>query len=713
MSDVVVIGSGIGGLAGAIGCAAAGHRVLVLEGAAEAGGKLGRARVEGVEIDTGPSVLTLPHVFDELLALAGAPPLSTERPARWFRYQFPDGAVVEIGNGLAGALEGVRASLGRKAAGQLERYLERARIAWEIAAPRFVFGEAPGLKALASASPRELLAIRPFTTLWQTIEEAIDDPRLRAILARFATYAGSDARRAPAVLSTIAWVELGLGGFGVSGGMYRLSERLVAAARGLGVEFRFGAPVESILVERGAARGVRLRGGATIHSAAVLCNAEPSVALGALLPRELRQEVPGERSWSGRCAVLRVTMQERAAHEVRFPRDYLRELDDLSSGREPAEPAVYLCAPRVAHAVAGPDPRSELLFAMTNSPAGSADAPWSRSLGEEARVVWERGPGTLARRFPGSEGALYGLASHSWRTAFQRPRNRVAQVRGLYLAGGSAHPGAGLPLAASSGLRAAEALLADLRPRRALWAAVAVALAATSTAVPGAAVAATVGASQASGSAAGAAETAGRLLARAETAPHAAQEALRIATTAAADPRAKLIAAEAAFRSAESAPASLRLAYLEEAAAWARSGVAAAPRSAEAHFWLAVSLASASRERGLFALLEAAGEVRAQLHQALDLDPHSANVLSALCALYHRAPGWPLSFGDDDRARGYCTRALLADPRSWEAHLVLAEVAHSRDEAIPHLAAILAGPLDARLPLTHARYRREAHERLR
>ena len=466
MSDVLVIGAGVGGLAGAIECAARGHRVVVLESAGEPGGKLGRARVEGLEFDTGPSVLTLPGVFDELLAKASAPPLELVRPERWFRYRFPDGTVVEIGNGLQGALDGVAASLGPRAASQLASYLERARVAWEIAAPRFVFGEAPGLRALASASPRELAAIRPFTTLWQTIEEAIDDPRLQAILARFATYAGSDVRRAPAVLSTIAWVELGLGGFGVRGGMYRLAERLVSAAQGLGVEVRCGAAVEEILVERGAVRGVRLRSGETLSAAAVLCNAEPSQALGSLLPPALRRASAGEPSWSGRCAVLRVEARARPAHEVQFPADYLREMDDLSAGREPEGPALYLCAPRVAHGAEVFADGSEAVFAMTNAPAGSADVAWTRPIGEEARVLWERGPRALGLRFPGSEGALYGLASHSWRTAFQRPKNRVAHVRGLYLAGGGAHPGAGLPLAASSGQRAAEALCEDLRPRR-------------------------------------------------------------------------------------------------------------------------------------------------------------------------------------------------------------------------------------------------------
>ncbi len=713
MSDVIVVGAGVGGLAGAICCAAQGHKVLVLESGAEPGGKLGRVTVAGVELDTGPSVLTLPGVFDELLALAGEPPLETVRPLHWFRYRFADGLVIEVGHGLRATLEGVRAALGAGPAGQLERFLEKMRAAWEVAAPRFVFGDAPTLRTLATARPDQLRKIHPFTTLWELICAEVEEPHLRMVLARFATYAGSDARRAPAVLGTIAWVELGLGGYGVGGGMYRLSERLVQAARKLGVELRSGARVAQIRVERGRATGVQLESGAFLPSDAVLCNSEARAALGSLLPKPLRRTLSGEPSFSGRCLVLRTERAERPAHEVIFPSRYLGELEDLSAGREPRDPAIYLCAPEQAHLAPGWD-QDEPLFAMTNAPAGAADDPgWAervrvtllerRVIAPSARLVWQRGPGALAARFPESGGALYGLASHSWRTAFQRPANRVPHLRGLYLAGGSAHPGAGLPLVAASGKRAALALCQDLGKGhlgKRLTAAVGLAL--LLLALP----------ARASPSRSGNLALAMRMVARTEVEPAAARTALNLLRDD-PEPEARVVEAEAAFHLAVERD---QHSFFVEALRRSRLAVEVAPRSGAARLWLALSLAREASSRGLLALLFAAQEVRSALLESAALEADSptgvsALTLSALCGLYHRAPGSPFSFGDDELSSGYCQRALEKDPRSWEAHQVLAERALTRGDLVvlrEHLDAIFSGPLDPRAPLTHARYRREA-----
>lgn len=712
MSDVIVIGAGVGGLAGAISCAARGHRVHLLESASEAGGKLGRASAEGVQFDTGPSVLTLPQVFDELLLLADEPPLETVRPSRWFKYSFADGMTIEVGHGLRETLDGVRAALGTGPAAQLERFLEQMRVTWEVAAPRFVFGDAPTLGTLASARPSELRRIHPFSTLWELICAQVQEPHLRMLLARFGTYAGSDARRAPAVLGTIAWVELGLGGFGVRSGMYRLGERLIRAARKLGVSIRFGAPVKQIRVERGRAVGVVLESGEALACDAVLCNAEAKAALGPLLPKPLRRTLPGEPSFSGRCLVLRSPRVSRPAHEVIFPANYLGELEDLSAGREPRDPAIYLSAPEVAQLARGWE-EDEPLFAMTNAPAGSADeAAWAErvrsslvargAVGPGARVVWQRGPAALAARFPLSDGALYGLASHSWRTAFQRPANRVPHLRGLYLAGGSAHPGAGLPLVAASGKRAAAALCQDLEKQgRKLATALAVLLALL--ALPSQA-AQTVGRKNLL--------LAMRLVERTEVEPQAARTALNLLHDE-PDPEARVVEAEAAFHLAEERD---EHPLFVEALRLARLAAAAAPRSGKARLWLALSLAREAHDRGLVALLFAAPEVRAALLESAALEADlpggvSALTLSALCGLYHRAPGRPFSFGDDELSAGYCQRALDKDPRSWEAHEVLAERARSCGDLGAlrlHVAAIYSGPLDERTPLTHARYRREA-----
>lgn len=739
MSEVVVIGAGVGGLSAAIACAARGHRVRLVEAAPGPGGKAGRVRVEGATLDTGPSVLTLPEIFDAVLALAGEPPLEVTRPARFARYRFADGAALETGRSPEELVASTRGALGARAAAELERFLEGARSAWEVAAPRFVLAEAPTLRSLLCARPWELRAIRPFSSLWDWISRDVRDERLRALLARFATYAGSDARRAPAVLGSIAWVELGLGGFGVRGGIHRLVDRLAAAALRLGVELRYGAPVAGVEVARGQVRGVALRGGERLDAEAVICNAEARLLFEALLPAGLRRAVAGEPSYSGDCLLLRAPRAERPAHDVLLPARYLDELEALARGQAPADPTVTVCAPRVAHEAPSWE-GADALFCMVNAPAegegrdrtraGFAAAVRARLATAgiapaDAPAIWQRDAGELSRRFPGSAGSLYGSASHSWRAAFLRPPNRVASVRGLYLASGSAHPGAGLPLVASSGLRAAEALDRDLarsprpRPRAA---AVASALA-CALFTPGPAPAAPLAAASTPSealprppAAPPAAARAAVLLARAETSPAAAREALRLVGDG-REPDELLAAAEAAFRLASAAEPEVRRAAFEEAIARSRLAATLAPRAGGAWFWLAISLSADARERGLLRLWRVAPEVRDSLERAARLDPgyeHGAP-LAGLCALYHRAPGPPFSFGDEARARRACLGALREDSTSWEAHLVLAEQAREaghRALARTHLHAILDGPTDERLPRTQARYREDARNLL-
>jgi len=114
------------------------------------------------------------------------------------------------------------------------------------------------------------------------------------------------------------------------------------------------------------------------------------------------------------------------------------------------------------------------LFVMANAPSTDNEQDYSnlraavlktmqqRGLcsGEDA-VVWERSPWDLSRQFPDTGGNIYGMASHGWGAAFQRPSNRVPGVAGLYMASGSSHPGGGVPLAMQSGLLASDLLCED------------------------------------------------------------------------------------------------------------------------------------------------------------------------------------------------------------------------------------------------------------
>lgn len=483
--DAIVVGAGAGGLSSAITLAAHGRRVLVIEARAEPGGKAGAAEVDGVTFDTGPSVLTLPRVFQELIASAGLDPaaeLQLRSSSPSFRYLYPDGVGVDVHHQLDDTLASVSAALGRPAARELDAFMRYAARIWDAAAPVFVFGPAPNVSGILGRGLAALSAVSkidPFNDMQTAIRKRVTSPHLRMLLSRYATYNGSDVRRAPATLNCIAHVELALGGWGVEGGIGALVKALVRAAEHLGVTFRYGEPVRELLLEGRAVRGLRTSCG-RYTAPTVVMNADVAHVVGDLIPEGTRHGVrtSDAPSMSGYNLVLRARRRHRTPHTVLFPQDYEAEFVDIfDRDRPPTDPTVYLCAQEVCHGRRGWQDH-EPLFVMANAPPEPAAGERPHEVWRELRttvvgrllraglidaddeVVWERTPGDLARQFPGSRGAIYGASSNGMTAAFQRPDNVVANLPGLYLASGSAHPGGGLPLAAQSGCEAAKAALA-------------------------------------------------------------------------------------------------------------------------------------------------------------------------------------------------------------------------------------------------------------
>lgn len=488
---VAVVGAGFGGLAASIELATAGCDVEVVELAGQVGGKAGTARVDGAEFDTGPSLLTLPDVPARLFALAGedmGQHVTLRRLSPAFRYHFPDGARLDVHDDLETTLHETTLQFGSQAAVELRAFADYAMQIWRASAPAFVFGDAPALRTILGLDVRTVAGLRhidAMRTMQRAIEARVRDPRLRRVLLRYATYNGSDARRAPATLNCIAAVELGLGGFGVQGGIGALARELGALAERVGVRFRFSTAVSEVLLRGGRVCGLRLEDGSTLHADTVVSNADASHLHRRLLPPAARPpRTPDAPSMSGYNAVLRVRRggpgeREGVAHRVIFCDDYLDEFGAIfDRGEVTAAPTVYACHQGLAHGRAGWDD-ADALFTMINAPSvGQQRRPLDQgalrervcealrgvgAIGEDDHVVWERTPHGLATRFPGSDGALYGAASNDARAAFRRPANRSPWARGLYLASGTAHPGGGVPLAMLSGSAAARALLADQR----------------------------------------------------------------------------------------------------------------------------------------------------------------------------------------------------------------------------------------------------------
>ncbi len=487
----VVIGGGLGGLSAAIRLGAAGRPVTLLEAAHQLGGKAGTVLLDGVEVDTGPSVLTMPEVLDNVLSSAGmtlADHIHLRASTPGFRYRYTDGTVLDVFHQIDDTRASVHRTLGSEAHDDLTRFLEYSRRIWDAAAPYFVKGPAPTLPRLLQLRFRDILEVRHIDALRSmraAIHAQVRHPHLRMLLARYATYNGSDYRVAPGTLNCIAHVELDLGGYGIEGGVGHMVQIMGEAARSVGVDIQLNARVDRILTKNGAICGVRTADGSVLETDTVVCNAEVAHAVHDLLPSKDRAAVrldgTTERSMSGWTGVLRAQRRHgaaaRVAHTVLFPDVYADEFADIfDHDRPPLSPTVYLCAQEACHARTGWADH-EPVFAMANSPPEPVQSPrdpavwtalrdriWSRLRNHDLidptdDWVWTRTPAELARRFPASQGALYGASSNDRLSAFKRPPNRVSGIPGLYFASGSAHPGGGMPLAMLSGTLAADVAL--------------------------------------------------------------------------------------------------------------------------------------------------------------------------------------------------------------------------------------------------------------
>jgi 1-hydroxycarotenoid 3,4-desaturase len=273
----------------------------------------------------------------------------------------------------------------------------------------------------------------------------------------------------------------------VEGGMQRLAEALAGLTTRLGVRIEHGASVAEIFVDRGRASGVRLEDGRRFEANAVVANADVAAFAQGLLGSQVRHAAAAVPAAARSLSAITWSLVGRAEgfpllrHNVFFSGDYAAEFDDLFGDRRPpGSPTVYVCAQDRADAPTDGPPASERLMCLINAPATGDDPSLPSTEYEscqertfrrleqcglrvhrEATATVITTPRDFARMFPGTGGALYGRASHGWRASFNRPGSR-SRVPGLYLAGGSTHPGPGVPMAALSGRLAAASLIEDL-----------------------------------------------------------------------------------------------------------------------------------------------------------------------------------------------------------------------------------------------------------
>ncbi|MGG5811522.1 1-hydroxycarotenoid 3,4-desaturase CrtD [Falsiroseomonas sp. CW058] len=489
----MVVGAGIGGLAAAADLARRGARVTVLERAAAAGGKMRQLAPPGsAGIDAGPTVFTMRWIFEGLFADAGrslGDALELVPASVLARHAWRAGGRLDLHADVARSAEAIGDFAGAADARGYREFVARAADIHRTLLAPFIAAERPSpaelVRRVGFARLDALWRTAPWRTMWGALGDHFRDPRLHQLFGRYATYCGCSPFLAPATLMLVAHVEQE-GVWLVRGGMVRVARAIQALAEAQGAAFRFGAHVARIEAQGGRATGVTLADGERIAADAVLFNGDAGALAQGLLggaARGAAAAVP--RAARSLSAVTWCVRGEAAGfplhhHNVFFAEDYAGEFEAVFRRRTiAAAPTVYLCAQDRGVGEVAPGTPERMLLLVNAPPDGDLRdmAPDLPDLaGRALALLRDCGlglrldgavvttPAGFDALLPGTGGALYGRASHGATGTFARP-GAASRLAGLYCAGGSVHPGPGIPMAAMSGRLAAARILEDLSGR--------------------------------------------------------------------------------------------------------------------------------------------------------------------------------------------------------------------------------------------------------
>ncbi len=489
---VAIIGAGIGGLAASLRLAHRGLRVTVLERHPTPGGKMRTLPTVAGPVDAGPTVLTMKPVFEDLFADVGLrleDHITLEAEAILARHFWPDGTMLDLMRAPENSLANVARAFGSQSAKEFAAFSARAKILYDAFEAPMIRSAAPSRTELAlivAKNPSLLRAMAPFSSLANTLNRSFTDPRLAQLFARYATYVGGLPAQSPALLSLI-WQAESQGVWHVKGGMHQLAQSIAKCAQNFGVKFIYGADVTRIETQDGIACAVQTQN-SRFAVDAVLFNGDPCALSDGHLGPAAQQSLPptacAPRSLSANVMSFAalpdgVTL---AAHNVFFADAPATEYSPLAKGQQQVDPTLYICAQdRFVGAAPKGDERFEII--LNSPPLGPSNTiDPAQSEKEKAQcltlilqrlnqfgLTFSPRPTVDAltmtsafdQLFPASKGSLYGRSPHGMMAAFKRPTARTS-LKGLYLTGGGAHPGAGVPMATLSGEHAAEAILKDL-----------------------------------------------------------------------------------------------------------------------------------------------------------------------------------------------------------------------------------------------------------
>ncbi|ACO34335.1 MULTISPECIES: phytoene desaturase family protein [Acidobacterium] len=491
--NVAVIGSGLGGLSAAATLAARGYKVTVFEKNSWLGGKAAVLAEDGFRFDMGPTILLRPSVLRRIFAEAGRDLDDYVKMVRLdpqWRCFFDDGLVLDLKHDnaeMAASLDALRPGMG----GRFREFMELSEQLHAIS-DRFFFWRSVGSMrdtfeiggAFQLSVLRDVMRMRLGQTVGGTIREFIPDGRVAQMLDHYTQYVGSSPDASPAILCAIGHMQSEEGIWYPMGGTRAVPEALTRLGSELGVEYRTSTEVERLVTANGKVTGLVTAEGETFACDAVVSNEDAVRTYRELLGGKVAEKFNRQREYEPACSgvVLYLGLNKRyehlAHHDFVFSRDPHEEFHHIYDLGVPApDPTCYLASTTGTEAATAPA-GGDALYILVHAPYLRPGQDWSKMLPEyrqvilnklkrtagltdiEDRIVFERAltPEDIHNRYKVLNGAIYGIASHGrWNGAF-KPANASRLMDGLFLAGGAAHPGPGMPMVMMSGWIAADAV---------------------------------------------------------------------------------------------------------------------------------------------------------------------------------------------------------------------------------------------------------------
>ncbi len=474
---VIIIGSGIAGLATAIRLAVQGFEVTVYEKNSYPGGKLSAFEKGGYHFDAGPSLFTQPDNIAELFELADEPMeayFQCEPVDIACHYFYENGKQVNAYTNAEAFANELSDKLGEKPE-TVTSYLRDAANLYNHVGSIFLnhslHKRGTWLNKRVFKALKAVKAAHLFKSLHRHNRSRFATPEAVQLFNRYATYNGSNPYKAPGMLSLIPHLELNQGTFYPKGGMISITNALYRLAQAKGVNFHFDTNVQKIIHHNGRAMGVVVND-TNMAADIVVCNTDAYLAYQHLLsnPYKAKQVLKQERSSSAIIFYwgIKTGFEQLGLHNIFFSNNYQQEFDHLFKSKTLSnDPTVYInitSKMEGGHAPAG----HENWFVMINAPA-NVGQNWEQ-LKETARghiiaklnrilqtdiapliaVEETLDPVLIEERTGSYQGSLYGTSSNSKMAAFLRQPNFTSLVKGLYFCGGSVHPGGGIPLCLKS-----------------------------------------------------------------------------------------------------------------------------------------------------------------------------------------------------------------------------------------------------------------------